>query len=58
MKQVKKMKIHDVFYVSLLESYTKTNNSNISALSPVVVEGKDKYKVKKILDSYIYQGKL
>ena len=58
LKLPKKLKIHDVFHVSLLELYTKTNNSNVSAPSPIVVKGEDKYKVEKILDSQIYQGKL
>ena len=52
------MKIHNVFYVSLLEPYTKINDSNVLALSPIVAKGEDEYKVKEIFDSWIHQGKL
>ena len=58
LKLPQKMKIHNVFYVSLLELYTKTNNSNILVPPPIIVEGKDEYKVEKILDSQIHRGKL
>ena len=58
LKLPKKMKIHDVFHVSLLEPYTKINNSNVPALPPIVVEREDEYEVKKIFDSQIHWGKL
>ena len=54
LKLSKKMKIHNVFHVSLLEPYTKTNNSNVPAPPPIVVKGEDEYKVKKIFNSQIH----
>ena len=47
-----------MFHVSLLEPYKKTNDSDVPAPPPIVVKGEDKYKIKKILDSQILQGKL
>ena len=41
LKLPKKMKIHNVFNVSLLELYTKTNDSNVPAPPPIVVKGED-----------------
>ena len=58
LKLPEKMKIYNVFYISLLESYTKTNDSNVSASSPIVVKGEDEYKVEEIFDSQIHQEKL
>ena len=52
------MKIHNVFYVSLLEPYTKTNDSDVPAPPPIVVKEEDEYEVKEILDSQIHRGKL
>ena len=45
------MKIHNVFHVSLLETYMKTNDSNVPAPPSIVVKEEDEYKVEKILDS-------
>ena len=58
LKLPKKMKIHDVFHVSLLELYKKTNDSDVPASPPIVVERKDEYEVKVILNSQIHWGKL
>ena len=58
LKLLKKKKIHNVFYISLLKPYTKTNSSDVPAPSPIVVKGKDKYKVEEIFDSQIHRGKL
>ena len=58
LKLPKKVKIHDVFHVFLLEPYKKTNDSNIPVPLPIVVEKKDKYKIEKILDSRIHREKL
>ena len=58
LKLSEKMKIYDVFHVFLLEPYTKTNDSNVPVPLLIVVKREDKYKVKKILDSQIHQGKL
>ena len=52
------MKIHDVFHVSLLELYTKINDSNVSTSLSIVVKGEDEYEVKEIFDSQIHQRKL
>ena len=54
LKLLKKMKIHDVFHVSLLEPYTKTNDSNVPAPPPIVIEGENEYEIKEILDSQIH----
>ena len=58
LKLLQKMKIHDVFHVSLLESYTKTDNSNVPVPPSIVVKGEDEYKVEEIFDSQIHQEKL
>ena len=52
------MKIHNVFYVSLLKLYDRVHKSNIPPLLPINIEGKNKYKVKEILDSRSYYGRL
>ena len=52
------MKIHDVFHVSLLELCDWAHKGNVLLLLPINVEGKDKYKVEKILDSRSHYGKL
>ena len=52
------MKIHDMFHVSLLESYDKAQKSNVLSPLSINVESKDKYKVKKILNSKNHYGKL
>ena len=54
LKLLKKMKIHNVFYVSLLEPYTKTNNSDVPTLPSIMVKGEDKYEIEKILNSQIH----
>ena len=51
LKLRQKMKIHNVFHVSLLEPYTKMNNSDVPVPPSIVVEGENKYKVKEILNS-------
>ena len=47
-----------MFYVSLLELCDGAHKGNIPFPLPINVEGKDKYKVKKIFDSRSYYGKL
>ena len=53
------MKIHNVFHVSLLElcNLPRDGTAPPSPL-PIKVNGKEKYKVKEILNSKIYCGKL
>ena len=58
LKLPQKMKIHNMFHVSLLEPYTKTNNSNVPVPPSIVVKGENEYKVEEIFDSQIHQGKL
>ena len=52
------MKIYDVFHMSLLEPCDKAYKSNVPPPPSINVEGEDKYKVEKILDSRSYYGKL
>ena len=47
-----------MFYVSLLEPYKKTNDSDVLAPPPIVVKREDKYKIEEILNSQIHRGKL
>ena len=54
LKLSNKMKIYNIFHISLLEPYTKTNDSNIPVPLFIIVERENKYKVKKILNSQIY----
>ena len=58
LKLSEKMKTHNIFYVSLLEPYTKTNDSDVPTPPPIVVKGEDEYKVEEIFDSQIHQKKL
>ena len=52
------MKIHDMFYVLLLKPYNRAHEGNIPLPLPINVKGKDKYEVKKVLDSRSHYGKL
>ena len=51
------MKIHNIFHISFLEPYTGTNEPNNPPPPPIEVEGKEKYKVKKILNNRIHYNK-
>ena len=50
------MKIHNVFYISLLELYD--TKSETPLLSPIDVEREEEYEVKEIFNSRIHYGKL
>ena len=52
------MKIHNMFHVFLLESYTGTNEPNNSLSLPIKMESKEEYKFEVILDSCIHYNKL
>ena len=52
------MKIHNVFYILLLEPYTGTNKPNNPFPPPIEVEKQEEYEVEKILDSRIHYNKL
>ena len=54
LKLPKKMKIHNVFHVSLLKLYTKTNDSNVPAPPLIVAKRENEYKIEKILNSQIH----
>src|SRR6266702_4072077 len=45
--------VHDIFYMDLLTPYRETDlhGSNYSRLAPDLVDNKEEYKVKKILDA-------
>ena len=53
------IKIHNVFHVSLLEPCNLLRDGTAPLFPPPIkVDGKEKYKVKEILDSKTYCGKL
>ena len=54
------MKIHHVFHASLLEIYHESTILGRSQPTPpsVEIDGCKEYKIKSILDSQIWQGKL
>jgi hypothetical protein len=53
------MKIHPMFHVSLLEHYHSTIPRKTNEPPPlIVVDGEQKYKVEKILDSRISHHQL
>ena len=54
------VKIHPVFYVSLLETYKESTISGRlqPSLPPIEVENHDEYEVEKVLDSRRRRGKL
>ena len=54
------IKIHPIFHASLLEIYHESTISGRSQPTPpfVEIDGCEEYKVKRILDSQIWRGKL
>jgi hypothetical protein len=54
------MKIHPVFYVSLLEPYKESSIPGKSQVLPpsIEIEGQEEFEVSKILDSRIIRRKL
>lgn len=58
LKFLPSIKIHNFFYVLLLELYISTNEPKNSPLPPIEIKSKEKYKVKEILDSCIHYNKL
>jgi hypothetical protein len=54
------MKVHPVFHISLLDSYTANpfEGRVQEAPPPVEVEGEQEWEVKEVLDSKIVRGKL
>ena len=58
LKSLQTMKIHDIFYVSLLELYDEAYVGGIPPSLPISVEGKNKYEVEKIFDSRSHYSKL
>ena len=52
------MKIHNVFYVSLLEPCKLSTEGTVPSPPPIEVNGEEEYEVKEILDSRVRHHKL
>ena len=52
------MKIHNLFHFSLLKPCELSTEDTVPPPPPIEVNGKEKYKVKKILDSRVRHRKL
>lgn len=52
------MNIHNVFHVSLLEPCDQPKKGNALPLPPIEVNGKEKFEVKEIFDSWLHYSKL
>ncbi len=50
--------IHDIFHVSLLESYHTIEGWATWPPSMIEVDGEDQAKIEEILDSRVHYGKL
>ena len=56
----KLLKIHDVFHASLLSAYTPPTSAQVTVAppEPVTKDGEEEYKVKEVLGSRVFKGRL
>ena len=58
LKLFQKIKIYNIFHISLLELYDRVHKNTIPLSLPIDVKSKNKYKIKKVLNSKSYYRKL
>lgn len=57
LKLPESIKIHNVFHVSLLKPYNEGARGDLEP-PPIIIDGKEKFKVEEVLDNRLHYKKL